>query len=270
VNLGDDWPDMLSHAHPPYPPALCDLLGQACAATQLFAAQIKFDGRLTLQLSGEGALRTLFAECTHDGKFRGIARIGGELPEHLDLREMGKDALLAVTIEGLPGQQGGGRYQGLVPMESETLTAALEAYFERSEQLPTRLLMAADAQRATGILLQQLPGTTNDPDAWNRLQALFETLGRDELLEVDGETLIHRLFHEEDPQLLGISDVGFGCSCSRERVEDMLQSLGEVEALAAIGEDGAVNVDCEFCGRHYRLERLEIAALFADSDATRH
>jgi len=268
VRLDEQWRNMLDHAALDYAAPVRDLLGEACVATLLISAQIKFDGRLTLQLNAEAPLRTLFAECTRQGSFRGIARLsspGTPLTAPLDLREQGRSSLMAVTIEGIPGNlASGGRYQGLVPLESPDLSHALETYFERSEQLPTRMLLAADGERAAGLLIQQLPAPERevDDDGWPRAQALFDTLGRDELLASDGEELLFRLFHEESPRLMERAGLRFACTCSRERVTDTLRSLGESEAMAAIGTDGHVEVDCQFCGRRYRFDSIEIAQLF--------
>lgn len=268
VRLDTQWQRLLDQAATEYAAPVRDLLGEACVATLLLSAQIKFEGRLTLQLNAEAPLRTLFAECTRQGSFRGIARLSspGTSPgPSLDLRNMGRSSLLAVTIEGIPGNlASGGRYQGLVPLESADLSQALETYFGRSEQLPTRMLLAADGQRAAGLLIQQLPAPERaaDADAWPRVQTLFDTLGRDELLASDGEDLLFRLFHEESPRLMERSGVRFACTCSTERVAATLQSLGESEALAAIGEDDRVEVDCQFCGRRYHFDRIEVAQLF--------
>lgn len=268
VRLDQQWRNLLDQSASDYPTPVRDLLGEACVATLLVSAQIKFEGRLTLQLNAEAPLRTLFAECTRQGSFRGIARLsspGTPLTTPLDLRDLGRSSLLAVTIEGIPGSLAtGGRYQGLVPLESADLSRALEGYFGRSEQLPTRMLLAADGERAAGLLIQQLPAPERetDEDAWPRVQALFDTLGRDELLASDGEALLFRLFHEESPRLMERSAVRFACTCSRERVTDTLQSLGESEAMAAVGADDHVDVDCQFCGRRYRFDRIEVAQLF--------
>lgn len=268
VHLDQQWRSLLEHASVDYPPPVSELLGQACVATLLLGAQIKFDGRLTLQLNAEAPLRTLFAECTRQGSFRGIAQLSSPsvpVSAPLDLREQGSSSLLAVTIEGIPGNlASGGRYQGLVPLESPDLSRALESYFERSEQLPTRMLLAANAERAAGLLIQQLPAAEREfgDDAWPRVQALFETLGTDELLGSDGEALLFRLFHEESPRLLERSGVRFACTCTRERVVNTLRSLGESETLDAIGDDDFIEVDCQFCGHRYRFDRVEVAQLF--------
>jgi len=156
----------------------------------------------------------------------------------------------------------GSRYQSLVALAAPELDEAFEDYFRQSEQLPTRLLLAADRNGAAGLLLQKLPGDEGDEDGWARASALFETLGKAELLATPAEALLHRLFHEERPELLGSKPLSFACSCSRERVAGMLQSLGEEEARAAAEDTGAVEVRCEFCGREYHFPLTEFGILF--------
>lgn len=263
VRLRESWQTLLSHAD--YPPAARELLGEASVAAALFTGHTKIDGgRLSIQLRSSSALRTLFAECTASGQIRGIAQLAeaaGDAPR--DLRQLGEDALLAITIEnpGLDPREPQ-RYQSLVSLDAGRLDEAFEDYFRQSEQLPTRLLLASDGTRAAGLLLQKLPGDAGDEDGWNRTGALFDTLPPAELLGTDGETLVHRLFHEETPELLGGKALHFGCSCSRARVEGMLQALGEDEARAAAEAAGAVEVRCEFCGQEYRFPEAELEALF--------
>jgi molecular chaperone Hsp33 len=268
VHLGEAWRTIASRA--PYPPAATELLGQASAAAALFTGHTKVEGRLSVQLRSTGALRTLFAECTAAGTLRGIARLAEDSPApSRDLRALGEDAVLAITIEN-PAQGGREpmRYQGLVALESETLAEAFEDYFRQSEQLPTRLLLACDEQRAAGILLQKLPGDAGDGDGWTRAGALFETLGEAELLATGPSELVHRLFHEESPQAMGDKPLRFDCSCSLERVEAMLVSLGEEEAGAAVAAgDGQARVTCEFCGQVYGLDAARMAELFRHSAA---
>ena len=263
VSLDSAWQEILDREA--YPEDLAGLLGETAAAAALFTGHVKVEGRLSIQLKGQGALRTLFAECTHRGTLRGLALWEGELPSPLGLAQLGEGSLLAITIEKppLPGGESL-RYQGLVALELDSLGAAFEAYFAQSEQLPTRLLLAADGRRARGLMLQVLPGADQDTDAWPRTQALFDTLGGAELLETPPETLLYRLFHEERPELLSQHSLAFGCSCSRERVGGMLLALGHEQALDSIDPAlGAVGVQCEFCGQRYRFDPVDLEQLFA-------
>lgn len=266
VHLEASWHEILEHAS--YPAEVTRLLGEALAASALFAGQITFEGRLSIQLHGAGALRLLFAECTHHGRLRGIARLDdAKSRARVALDQAG--ARLAITIENA---QTDSRHQGLVPVEGDSLSSAFEGYFERSEQLPTRIVLAAGAGRCAGILLQQVPdaggrAAANDPDGWNRVGMLLATLTERELLDLPAETLLGRLFHEEGVWLDESRPLGFECSCSRERVVAMLRALGPAEGVAALDAQGIVEITCEFCNRQYRFDRVDVAGLFAGMPA---
>lgn len=262
LGLGAAWREL--HGHGSAHPALIPWLGEASAACALLTAHVKVDGRLTLQLRSQGPLQTVFVETTARGTLRGIARGDGAALAQTrgGLPAVAPEGLLAITIENPLARGDDARYQGLVPLVGDDLASAFEDYFERSEQLPTRLLLAADAHHARGLLLQKLPGDGGDADGWDRAQALFATLGRDELLATPGPTLLHRLFHEEQPEPVAERPLRFDCSCSRERVADVLRALGPDEARAALVVDGHAEVHCEFCGQAYRFDAGDIEALF--------
>ncbi len=267
VQLKATWQEILSHAV--YPDNAAELLGEACVASALFTGHTKVDGRLSIQLRSNTGLRTLFAECTAVGTLRGIAQLAEGADAPRDLSSLGSDALLAITIEnpGLDPREPQ-RYQSLVGLTAPALDEAFEDYFRQSEQLPTRLLLAADRNGAVGLLLQKLPGDEGDDDGWARASALFDTLGKAELLATQAEQMLHRLFHEEKPELMGSKPLAFGCSCSHERVASMLVSLGEEEARAAAEDTGAVEVRCEFCGREYHFPLTEFGILFHGAEGT--
>ncbi|HMB42784.1 MAG TPA: Hsp33 family molecular chaperone HslO, partial [Luteimonas sp.] len=196
VHLDATWQQIRGRAE--YPLAISELLGEAAAASALFTAHAKIEGRLSVQLRGEGPLRTLFAECTAAGTLRGIAQVDEGVALPRDLRLLGSNAVLAITIEN-PGAAGREptRYQGMVALESDSLAEALEGYFRQSEQLPTRLLLAVDDNRAAGLMLQKLPGDEGDEDGWARALALVETLSQQELLDWPTDTLLRKLFHQD-------------------------------------------------------------------------
>ncbi len=267
VRLDATWQAIAARNH--CPQAAAGLLGEACAAAALLTGHVKVDGRLSVQLRSPGAIGTLFAECTATGSLRGIIRLREDAgPVVADLRALGAESLLAITIEN-PSLRGDGepvRYQGLVALQAERLGTALEGYFLQSEQLPTRLLLASDGQHAAGLLLQVLPGDGGDDDGFRRASALFDTLQADELLALAPAEVVHRLFHEEAPELLGEKPLHFGCSCSRARVEAMLVSLGREEADAAVAANqGTAAVHCEFCGQDYSFDAAQVAAVFAQA-----
>ncbi len=274
VHLDATWQHIMeragNHLDDPLQSTVIRLLGEASAAAALFTGHAKIDGRLSIQLRGDGPLRTLFAECTAAGTLRAIAQVDEDatsdaLLENVHahpLHALGANAILAITIEGeiIEGREPT-RYQGIVGLEADSLAGAFEGYFRQSEQLPTRLLLAADSSRSAGLMLQKLPGDEGDEDGWNRAMALFETLSLQELLDWPTDTLLDRLFNEEGAQVLNVRPLSFGCSCSRERVESMLHSLGQDEAEAAAAE-GMAEIRCEFCGQHYHVDADQIAGIF--------
>lgn len=247
-----------------YAEPLADLLGQTVAASALFTSTIKFDGRLSIHLRESGALRLLFADCTHDGRLRGIVRWEGA-PPTADVR-LDPAARLAITIENATTDA---RYQGLVPVEGVGLAQAFEGYFQRSEQLPTRIVLATDERRCGGIMLQQIAGSggalVGDADGWNRVGHLLATLVNDELLGLPPEQVLLRLFHDEQVRLQPAQALIFECTCSRTRVADMLRSLGRAESDSVLAEQGSVDVTCEFCNRRYVFDEPDIVEVFADA-----
>jgi len=260
VRLDESWKQVRARAD--YPPVLANLLAQSLAASALFTGNIKFEGSLSIQLKGAGPLTLLFAECGHDGRLRGLARWQGDVPA--DFRLLGEDRspLLAITIDN---RGSGQRYQGLVPVEDAHLATLFERYFERSEQLPTRVVLASDGDRCAGLMLQQLPQSATserDPDAWNRVGHLLASATPAELLQLPAEQLLFRLFHEEQVRLHGPHELTFGCRCSRERVAGMLRSIGREEAEAAVRDDGTAEVTCEFCNTRYQFDRVDLEQLF--------
>ncbi len=255
-----------------YPPVIRDLLGQAMAAAALLSTTIKFGGSLILQLTGQGPLSMLVVQASAARTLRGLAHWQEPLPS-AHLGELAGQARLVITID--PGE-GKERYQGIVPVEEEaTLAGALESYFRQSEQLGTRLWLAADEHRAAGMLLQSLPGGTGDPDAWDRTTHLGATLTDRELLGLDHREILHRLFHEEDVRLFETEPVSFRCGCSRERIENVLRGLGYDEVADILREEGQVKVGCEFCNQQYLFDAVDVEQLFAASaqpqvPSTRH
>lgn len=242
-----------------YPALVAQSLGSALAAVSLLSATIKFRGSLVMQIQGEGLVRSLVAQATDQGTVRGMASFempaGGSEPESHDV--LGQ-ARLVLSAESPKGE----RYQGIVPVEGGSVARAVEHYFQQSEQLPTRLWLAADESVATGLLLQRLPGAADDGEDWNRVLTLADTITEEELLSLDVEELLRRLFHEESVRLFEPEPMAFRCGCSRERVGQALVAIGEGEVEQILDEMGSIEVNCEFCNARYRFDAVDAAALF--------
>lgn len=261
VRLEESWRAVL--ARQDYPPAVRAVLGEAMAAAVLLASTLKFDGVLTLQIQGEGPLHLLVAQCGSDLMVRGLAKWKGEDPRG-SLAELTGSGRLAITIERRKKSE---RYQGIVLADTDTLATCLEAYFAQSEQLPTRIWLAADGCSAAGMLLQQLPGKATDrpdPDGWRRAGILADTLGGNELLALDAAALLRRLFYEEDLRLADRRDVLFRCSCTRQRVESAMRLLGRDELAGLLAAEGKIEVRCEFCNEAYSLDTVDVEKLLTD------
>ena len=262
VHLDAAWRAVLERHD--YPPPARALLGQAMAATCLLGATVKFEGSLTLQLQGPGPVSLVLVQVGPQRTLRGLANWRGEVPESPLHALVGEGGRLAITID--PGE-GGERYQGIVSLDGcRDLAAALEDYFDRSEQLQTRLWLTADGERAAGMLLQQLPGKGGDPDAWNRMVQLGLTLTEKELLGLHHRDLLRRLFHEEDVRVFDGLPVSFRCSCERGRIERVLRALGPEEMRSILEEEGVVSVNCEFCNQKYEFDAVDVEMLFAGED----
>jgi molecular chaperone Hsp33 len=270
VHLTDSWRTLRLHAR--YPAPVEALLGEAVAAAVLLAASLKFQGTLTFQLQGNGAVRLLVAQCTHDFRLRALARfdegavaaLPGELSTGAVFRELvGSGGRLTVTIEA---DEKGARYQGVVPLEGGSLAESLEAYFASSEQLPTRVLLAADAAHGAGLLVQKLPGPDDEASgaAWIDAQRGIQRLQRAQLLQSPVEELLQQGFPDQDLRLFRGTAVQFECRCGEGRVAGLLRALGEEEVRDVLREQGSVTVICEFCQRPYRFETGDVDALFVD------
>lgn len=274
VHLDASWRALIQHHE--YVDPVRGVFGEAVAATMLLAATLKFDGLLTLQMQGPGPMHLLVVQATHEMAMRGVARTRGELPgQPVSLEALTGGGQMTVTVEN---EDRTARYQGIVPLSGARLADCFEDYFARSEQLPTRLWLAASGDRAVGLLLQRLPsGATasaeeiehsaaeGDED-WNRVLHLAATLTDSELMSLRTGELLRRLFHEEDVRVFEPSPVFFRCTCSRDRVSGILRSLGEPEVRGILTERGSVEVVCEFCNKAWQYDAVDVAALFIDAN----
>jgi molecular chaperone Hsp33 len=294
VRLTDAWQDILQRRREGggYPAAVTELLGEMTAAATLMQANIKFNGALVMQIMGDGPVKLAVAEVQPDLSLRATATVVGEvaadapLSHMVNVNNLGRCAITLDPKDRLPGQA---PYQGVVPLfgdrheKLEKLSEVIEHYMLQSEQLDTCLVLAANDQVAAGLLIQRLPmqGQANldgsgvvrsDEDQigrnedYNRIAILASSLKREELLELDAETILHRLFWEEDVRrfepMAGEQGPKFACTCSQERVSSMLRSLGREEVESILAEQGQVEVGCEFCGAQYRFDPVDAAQVF--------
>jgi molecular chaperone Hsp33 len=255
-----------------YPEPLRAAMGELMAAAALLSATLKFTGSLIMQVQGTGPVKLIVVECTSEQTMRATAKWEGELPAS-EFRELVGNGRFVITIAPTDAKQ---TYQGVVDLEGASVAAMLEHYMTTSEQLETRLWLAADTQQAAGMLLQRVPGAAEvDPDAWNRAVKLGETVTAGELLKLPARQIIRRLYHGEDIRVFEARVVSFRCSCSRERVVNMLRLLGRQEVKSILDERGAVEVNCEFCNRRYAFDPVDAEQVFAaevvtEAGNTRH
>jgi molecular chaperone Hsp33 len=293
VRLTDAWTDILARREGnastgAWPPPVAELLGEMAAAGALMQSNIKFNGALVLQIFGSGPVKVAVAEVQHDLALRATAKVVGDVAVNARLSELvnpdnkGRCAITLDPQEKFPGQQ---PYQGVVPLHGdrrekiERLSEVLEHYMLQSEQLDTKLVLAADHQVAAGLLIQRLPiqgegnlsgsfvSRANEDqiglnEDYNRIAILAGSLTREELLELDSGAILHRLFWEEKLLRFEPQTPRFACTCSRERVANMIRGLGREEAEGILAERGEIDVGCEFCGQQYRFDAVDAAQIF--------
>lgn len=269
VRLGEAANDILNrHA---YPEAVANLLGEACALAALVGASLKFDGRLIVQAQGDGPVAYVVVDYDTSGSMRGYCRFDEERVAEAckGFSRPGAKTLLGDGVFIMTIDQGSDmeRYQGVTPIEGETLALCAERYFAQSEQTPTRVLLATaqvrdsgpDRWRAGGIILQNIAGDAargSTDDAWDTVQALFGTLGEDELVDptISPSTLLYRLFHEEGVRMFEPKPIRAFCRCSQERIISVLGSFPAEEREGMVEDDGQIRVTCEYCSRVYEIE----------------
>ncbi|WP_392385421.1 Hsp33 family molecular chaperone HslO [Marinomonas primoryensis] len=252
-----------------YPLSLEKLLGEFVAAIALLRDIVKIDGVLSIQAKGNGFLSTLMTECDEHQNLRGIAQWdeSQDVPDTFSLKDVLEGGYLAITIQPRNGQ----RYQGIVEIVGDTLSECLEQYFSQSEQLPSRVWLAANGAQCGGLFLQRLPleqAKEGDEDAWERFTHLASTVKEEELLGLETESLLHRLYHEEEVRLYDTKPMQFGCSCSRQRTLDAVMSLGSEEIRELLIEQGSVKVDCQFCAEKYEFKEDDLTDMLGDQAKT--
>lgn len=253
----------------PYPPALRRALAELLAASALLASTLKFDGSLTVQMQGTGPVRLLVVECDAVLNLRATAQWSDDaagLPPDAPLSALAGDparSRLAITLDP---KDGGPLYQGIVALEASSIATLIEHYLRASEQIDSRIVLAAHGARVRGILLQRLPGSTaDDESAWQRATSRVERLGASGLLNATGsDALLTARFPEDDVRVLAARALRFRCGCSERRVANALRLIGRQEVESILAEQGAVSVTCEFCNRAYRYAAADARALFTD------
>jgi len=272
IEISDAWQQV--QARRSYPSAVSAMLGEMMAAAALLSANLKFDGTIIMQIHGDGPVALLVVECDAALRLRATAKISKDvkISEHAGLQQLvnangeGRFAITLDPADKKPGQQA---YQGIVALEGESVATVIENYMMRSEQLDTRLWLAADDKVARGLLLQKLPddggkiAATDGGDIWNRTVTLASTLNQQELLSTDIMTLLQRLYWEETVRVFDPRHPIFHCGCSREKVGNMLKLLGREEIDSALADLGKLDINCDFCGQDYLFDPVDCMQLFA-------
>jgi len=262
VRLSSAWQNMQKQQH--YPAVIKTQLGQVIAASTLLASSIKFDGSLTLQIRGQGTITMLIAECTTQGNFRGLATWNNANTSAIPESVFSDQDQLAITLN--PGQDKK-RYQSIVTLQNQRIDNTIEHYLNHSEQIESRLWLGADQNSCSGLLLQRMPQQhhNHDPENWHRICHLASTIKQQELLQLDGSSLLNRLFTAETLRVFKPQPWQFHCHCSVERVKTMLISLGKSELESMLAEQGNVTIDCEYCNQHYAFDAIDITKFFTPS-----
>ena len=259
VQLENAWQRMQeNHA---YTDPVTEILGHAAAATTLIAQSLKFDGSVTMQISGDGPLGMLVMQATDNLDIRGMAT-SNEIEAGTPFSAMVAGAHCAVTVDAGAMER---PYQGIVEIDPESLAASFENYFERSVQVPSHLVLHSTPSFCGGILLQQMPGEQPAAeDDWRRLGYLIATLRSEDLSAGATQDLLHKLFAEDDVRVFSQRTVRFHCKCTASKVEDALRMLGEQETREVLKEQGEVIVTCEYCGKVRAFDPVDVSRVFAD------
>lgn len=273
VQMAEEWQELIKFHH--YPENVAALLGQFTAGALLLSSTIKFEGSLILQVKGSGPIAFIYAEVRNPMSVRAMAEIreGAEIKPEMDLQELiNKDGkgLCALILDPKNRRPGVQPYQGMVSLESNSVAENLENYMAKSEQLETKLYLAADSKKLGGFVIQKMPSVggnvseISDPDAWGRILQLAHTVTKDELLNVPATDVLHRLFWQEKLVPVAETDITFECNCSRDKTDSMLLQLGKQECMDILKAEGKIEVNCRFCNRKQVYTPEEVEALFVE------
>lgn len=263
VQLDDAYQQIISSKE--YPKAVQNLLGELLVATTLLTATLKFEGSITLQLQGDGPVSLVVINGDNDQKVRGVARFDGEISDDTTLHQLMGKGYLVITIAPKDGE----RYQGVVALDGKDLAACFEGYFERSEQLKTRLWLRLGEfegkPHAAGMLLQVMPDGTGSADDFEHLEQLTDTIKNEELFGLEGEDVLYRLYNQDKVQLFEPQHVEFFCGCSRERSAGAIVTIERAEVDDIVKTEGKVSLHCDYCGTSYDFDSIDVANIFEDA-----
>lgn len=264
IQLQESWQEMIKDRH--YPNSIVKLLGELTAISVLLANGMKHKGRITMQIQGSGPISLLVVDVTHDLKIRGVAKTNKDITTESSMDELLGDGQILMTLENTQTEH---HFQSYVPREGNSVAEAFETYLSQSEQLPSKLWLAADENSLGGVLIQKMPETDgHDEDGWQRIMQIATTVKDEELTTLGSEELLHRLFHEELLELFAADNVVYECPQDKERVTNMLLSLGEEEVRKVLEEQGEIVIHNEMCNYHLRFNKEDIDALFSEDKQT--
>ncbi|MCL1039570.1 Hsp33 family molecular chaperone HslO [Shewanella submarina] len=246
-----------------YPQVIKHLLGELLAATSLLTATLKFNGDIGIQLQGNGPVSLAVINGNDEQQMRGVARYEGELADDATLADLFGKGYMVITLTPDEGE----RYQGVVALDKPTLAECLEEYFAQSEQLPTRIWLFTSEHKAAGMLLQVLPSQSGDNEEYEHLTQLTATIKAEELLELDAEEVLHRLYHQEEVRLFDPQPVSFKCTCSRERSAAAIRTVDKAEIDSILAETGKIEMGCEYCNSNYVFDAIDVEGIFANQSA---
>ncbi|MGF1803913.1 Hsp33 family molecular chaperone HslO [Aliivibrio sifiae] len=263
VQLDDAYQQIISSKE--YPKAVQNLLGELLVATTLLTATLKFEGSITLQLQGDGPVSLAVINGDNDQKVRGVARFDGDIADDATLHQLMGKGYLVITISPKDGE----RYQGVVALDGKDLAACFEGYFERSEQLKTRLWLRLGEfegkPHAAGMLLQVMPDGTGSADDFEHLEQLTDTIKNEELFGLEAEDVLYRLYNQDKVQLFEPQAVEFFCGCSRERSAGAIVTIARAEVDDIVKTEGKVSLHCDYCGTSYDFDSIDVANIFEEA-----
>jgi molecular chaperone Hsp33 len=254
----DETYKIIMHQHP-YPPMVRRLLGEALISCLLLTGSIKFEGEVSLQFHGDERLPLLLVQCDHQLQVRGFAKY--QVGKDIDYADAFIHGKMVLIINQYNQTQA---YQSVVPLRSASMSENLTHYFAQSEQVATQVFLAVNEDKASGMLLQLMPGqdTLQREQFWEYAVQLGQTITEHELLTLDNPTILHRLYHETELRLYGGRKVHFQCRCNPEKMKQVLTILGEQDVQQLVAERGQVEISCDFCNQHYTFDPIDVTLLF--------